>query len=109
MTDELIFEKACDVDDIWEGEMELFDVGDQEVLIVHSPGGIIRAYDPVCPHQDHPLAEGDLSDCVLTCSAHLWQFDVRTGVSINPSGETLKAYPVKIEDGVVMVAMPTSS
>ena len=62
------FQKACDLDDVWEGEMDLFEVGGREVLIVHAPGGEVRAYDPVCPHQDHPLIEGELKDCVLTCS-----------------------------------------
>ena len=100
------FQKACDLDDVWEGEMDLFDVGGREVLIVHAPGGEVRAYDPICPHQDHPLIEGELEDCVLTCSAHLWQFNVVSGEGVNPTGVALTAYPVKVENETVMVALP---
>ena len=100
------FQKACDLDDVWEGEMDLFEVDGREVLIVHAPGGEVRAYDPVCPHQDHPLIEGDLEDCVLTCSAHLWQFDVVSGQGVNPKNTALTAYPVKVENDAVFVAFP---
>ncbi len=107
MSDGDNYVRACGLDDVWEGEMDVFDVGDRKVLIVHSPDQQVCAYDPVCPHQDHPLIEGELMDCVLTCSAHLWEFDVRTGLSINPKGESLKAYPVKVEGDDVLVAFPS--
>lgn len=86
--------------------MEVFEVDDTEVLIVHAPGGEVRAYDPTCPHQDHPLIEGELEGCILTCSAHLWQFDVVSGEGVNPVGERLSAYAVKVEDDAVWVAIP---
>ena len=103
------FMKACDLDDVWEGEMEVFQVAGREVLIVHAPGGQVRAYDPVCPHQDHPLIEGELENCVLTCSAHLWQFDVRTGDGVNPEGVSLTSYPVRVEKDAVLVALPAAN
>lgn len=86
--------------------MEVFEVEDTEVLIVHAPGGEVRAYNPTCPHQDHPLIEGELEGCILTCAAHLWQFDVVSGEGVNPVGERLDAYPVKVEDEAVWVAIP---
>lgn len=102
-----VFQKACDLDDVWEGEMDVFEINGQEVLVVHAPGGEVRAYDPICPHQNFPLIDGELDDCVLTCSAHLWQFDVVSGDGVNPEGVSLTAYPVKVEDNAVMVALPS--
>jgi len=107
VSESLNFVKVCDLDDVWEGEMDVYDVGGRKVLITHSPDQQIGAYHPVCPHQDHPLIEGELDDCVLTCSAHMWEFDVRTGLSINPMGEKLKAYPVKVEGNDILVAFPS--
>lgn len=101
------YQKVCDLDDVWEGDMELFTINGLGVLIVHAPGGALRAYDPICPHQNHPLIEGDLDDCILTCSAHLWEFDVVSGEGVNPEGVSLCAYPVKTEDDAVWVALPT--
>jgi toluene monooxygenase system ferredoxin subunit len=42
----------------------------------------------------------------LTCSAHLWQFDVNTGEGVNPTGVSLKSYPVKVEDESVLIILP---
>ena len=90
MSDDLHYEKVCEVNDIWEGEMDVFDVGENEVLIVHSPGREIRAYSPVCPHAEFPLIDGELENCVLTCSAHLWQFDVLSGEEIKKANIFLR-------------------
>jgi toluene monooxygenase system ferredoxin subunit len=100
------FHAVCSLDDLWEGEMEVFGIGDREVLLVHAPGGEIRAFDPICPHQEHPLIEGEFEDCILTCSAHLWQFDVISGDGINPTGVALQRYPVKVDGDTVMVSLP---
>lgn len=106
MDQPLNYKKACALDDVWEGEMDVFEVDGQEVLIVHADGGEIRAYDPVCPHQDHPLVEGEFENCILTCSAHLWQFDVISGNGVNPEGVSLNAYPVKVENDAIYVVFP---
>ena len=103
------FSRICELDDVWEGEMHVFEVDGQEVLIVHAPDGEVRAYDSVCPHQNHPLGEGELIGCILTCSAHLWQFDVISGNGVNPVDVRLNAYPVKIKNNVIYVAMPTKN
>lgn len=102
----LDYRRACDLDDVWEGEMDVFTIDGREVLIVHAPGGEVRAFHPACPHQEHPLIEGDLEGCILTCSAHLWQFDVVSGEGVNPEGVALTAYPVKTENDAVWVALP---
>ena len=99
------FSPVCDLDDLWEGEMEQYVVQGQKVLLVHAPGGEVRAFNPRCPHQDQSLADGFLEDCILVCAAHRWEFDVLTGEGVNPTGVALTRYPVKVEDGVVHVAL----
>jgi toluene monooxygenase system ferredoxin subunit len=106
MSESFEYQRACDLDDIWEGEMESVDVGGRDVLIVHAEGGEVRAYDPMCPHQEFPLIDGELENCVITCSAHLWQFNAISGMGINPEGASLTSYPVKIEDNVIFVSLP---
>lgn len=106
MSSEEHYLKVCDLDNVWEGEMDIFEVGSHEVLIVHAPDGVVRAFNPVCPHQDHPLVEGDFEKCILTCSAHLWQFDVVTGKGVNPTGTSLVSYPLKVENDAIWVVVP---
>lgn len=102
------FSRVCELDDIWEGEMSLYQVDGQGVLLIRVSEIEICAYDPACPHQGHSLAAGELEDCILTCPSHLWEFDAETGEGINPGGVALTAYRVKIQDGVVFVALPAA-
>lgn len=95
---------VCDEADLWEGDMQAFDVGEHEVLVVNIDGEL-HAYHGTCPHQSVPLVEGTLEGKVLTCRAHLWQFDVCTGKGINPSSAALKKIPIRVVDGRIGVAM----
>jgi nitrite reductase/ring-hydroxylating ferredoxin subunit len=99
----LNFFELCATDDLWIGEMEVFDVGAHEVLLVNIDGEF-HAYDGVCPHQGMPLIEGQLVGKVLTCRAHQWSFDACSGGGINPSGACLRRFPLRIENGSVWVA-----
>jgi toluene monooxygenase system ferredoxin subunit len=96
--------ELCAADDLWIGEMECFDAGAQEVLVVNIDGEL-HAYDALCPHQSIPLIEGRLDGKVLTCRAHEWSFDACTGHGINPKGECLRRFPLRIVDGKVFVAI----
>ena len=99
----MAYRRACSLDDLWEGEMAVLPVDGQDVLLVHAEGGIVRALDVHCPHQEVPLIDGLLEGKVLTCSAHLWQFDVETCEGVNPTGCRLKRFALRIEDNDVLV------
>jgi toluene monooxygenase system ferredoxin subunit len=97
--------ELIEADALWDGEMESFDVGDDEVLVVKVDGQI-RAYDSVCPHQSQSLVEGDLEGGILTCRAHEWQFDVRTGQGVNPKDTCLLRHDVRVSsDGMIQVRL----
>ncbi|PWR19504.1 Rieske 2Fe-2S domain-containing protein [Zavarzinia aquatilis] len=100
------FRPICTLDDLWEGEMQVFEVGGREVLMVNAEGGIVRAFDPICPHQERELIDGTLDGRILTCPAHLWQFDIDSGEGVNPTGCRLTAYQVRIEADQVLVDLP---
>ena len=99
----MAFKKACTLDDIWEGDMETFDVDGTEVLLVHVEGEGIHALQAQCPHQEVDLVDGDLDGRVLTCMMHLWEFDVVAGKGVNPDHAEIAQYPVKIEGEDVLV------
>jgi nitrite reductase/ring-hydroxylating ferredoxin subunit len=66
-------------------------------------GGEVRALSGVCPHQGGPLGEGVLNDGVITCPWHMWEFDSRTGECVFSSAVKIPVYPVRVEDGEVLV------
>ena len=88
--------------DLWDDDMTGVVVDGTQVLVVRLAGEVY-AYEDRCPHQGVPLHEGQLHGYVLTCRAHEWYFDVRTGKGINPRMAFLKRFAVKIEDGRVLV------
>ncbi len=68
--------------------------------------GDVYAVDDACRHRGTALSGGLLRDGVVTCPAHLWQYDVRTGRRHDTEGEPLPTYPVAVVDGTVEVTVP---
>jgi toluene monooxygenase system ferredoxin subunit len=99
----MAFKEVCKLDDLWEGEMQSFMVDGQEVLVIRADGGLVQAVQGTCPHQEIPLVEGALQGRTLMCRAHLWQFDIGSGQSINPEGCRLSLYPVRVERDAIFV------
>jgi nitrite reductase/ring-hydroxylating ferredoxin subunit len=97
--------EICDVDHLWDGEMECFRAGDTTILLVKIEGRF-HAYQAHCPHQGAALAQGDLEGALLTCTAHRWQFDATTGQGINPRNARLARFPVHVVARKVWVEMP---
>lgn len=93
------------IDDLWEGEVGEFFFGDRSILLAHLRNGELRAYDGACPHAGFPLADGDVTDDVLTCSAHSWEFDLTTGAGVNPDNCRLHSYPVRRDGDQIAVRL----
>lgn len=100
--------KVAALDDIWEGDFLDLQVEGEEVIILHLPGGELRCFQGMCPHQEILLADGkvDFETGVITCSAHEWQFSMDDGRGVNPRDCKLFRYPVKTEGETVLVGVP---
>jgi toluene monooxygenase system ferredoxin subunit len=99
----MAFVPVCTLDDLWEGEMKVYEVEGRQVLMVNAEGGFVRAFDAHCPHQMASLEQGALEGLILICPAHSWEFDVTTGEGVNPLGCRLTSYPVQVEADQVFV------
>lgn len=98
------FETLCRTDDVWEGEMDSFETSDgTSVLILGLGNGEYRAFQAICPHQEVELVEGEFDGKVLTCKAHLWQFDAHTGAGVNPKDCQLAEYPLRLDGDAIQV------
>jgi len=93
---------ACAIDDVPENTLKKCDV-DGIAIIIANYGDGFRAFPPLCPHMEEPLEEsGLIADCIMTCSKHLWQWDLRTLALIEPAEKPLQTYDCKVEDGKVL-------
>ncbi|MBW2230029.1 MAG: Rieske 2Fe-2S domain-containing protein [Deltaproteobacteria bacterium] len=67
-------------------------------------GKRVFAMENRCPHAGDPLSEGVLEKCVVTCSAHGWDFDVRTGFRPDDAdGFPIPCFAVRIDESDVYV------
>ena len=97
------WKKVCAVGDIAVNAVKNFDVDGINILIANYGDGF-RAIPPICPHMEEPLAQsGILAKCVLTCSKHLWAWDLRTLAMVGETQKPLKHYETKVDNGALFV------
>lgn len=97
------------VAEVPEGTARSVSVAGREVAVVNH-GGWFFALGGRCTHAAAPLGEGAVAaGCLLVCPWHGAVFDVRTGrVRRGPARKPLQTFPVRVEDGVVLVAVPAA-
>jgi toluene monooxygenase system ferredoxin subunit len=107
VSDGLTWVRALAEQDLIEGDMADVEIDGRLLLLARLPGGQVRAYQGECPHLGTPLAEGDWDPDtnVLTCSSHLWEFDLTDGTGVNPSDCALRQYRVRSEGPWLHVAI----
>lgn len=80
------------------------DVDGRAVCLVRTADEVV-AFDDVCPHRGTPLSEGRVDGTTLTCRAHTWEFDVRTGELLRLRAPVcLTMHPARERDGWIEVA-----
>ena len=95
--------KACNLDQVKEGQLFGFHTNDKKILLANQKGNIL-ATDLICTHADADLSTGFLSEEGVRCPLHLSVFNLETGEPQNLPAETpLKTYNVKIEQDEVYV------
>ncbi len=75
------FRPVLDASELPEGAMRRVTLGELDVLIAHTPAGIV-ATDDRCPHMSAPLSIGELEGCVVACPLHEGRFDLCTGDTV---------------------------
>lgn len=99
----MAWKQICGTADVAENSVKKFDVDGVSILVVNYGSGF-RAIPPICPHMEEPLEEsGIVVRCTLTCSKHLWAWNLQT---LEMQGETerpLKTYEIKEENGALLV------
>lgn len=100
-----VWQYAGTLDDVWEGEVRGVTVGGVDIVLCNV-GGEVFAYQDRCPHLANPLSHGVLNHNVLTCAAHEWEFDVRTGRGVNPEAARLRPFPLRLDDDRIFIELP---
>jgi toluene monooxygenase system ferredoxin subunit len=98
----MAFHKVAKVEELWSGEMLGVEVNGECILLVNVDNHIY-AYTDICPHQKSRLSEGILTEKILRCARHHWEFDVCTGYGVNPQNACLRLFPIRVEGEDILV------
>jgi nitrite reductase (NADH) small subunit len=101
----MAWEKLASLEELPAGALVEIARGDR-LYALCNVGGEVRAMAGVCPHHGGPLGQGALEGSLVTCPWHAWQFDAATGVCAFNDEVRIPIYPVRIEDGQIMVDLP---
>ena len=98
---------------LWVEVCRAEDIEDGRARIAILPGGArvavfrhqnqLSAIANACAHQNGPLGEGRILDCLVTCPWHGFQYDVTTGRSPAPFTEKVPTYSLRLDGPMVMV------
>jgi len=80
-------------------EIAIFNLGDR-----------FLATDNRCPHQNGPLCDGIITGSSVVCPLHAWKINLADGCVTRPASaqeRSVETYPVRVEDGVIVVGVPT--
>ena len=81
-------------------------------IAVFNLGHKFLALDNRCPHRQGPLADGIVSGNSVVCPLHAWRINLESGDVERPTagvGHCVRAYPTRVEDGVISVELPVPS
>ena len=98
----MTWKRICEVAEVPENSVKQFDVDGVSLVVVNYGEGF-RAIPPICPHMQEPLAEsGVVARCILTCTKHLWAWDLKTLALQGETERPLKIYEIKQDNGTIL-------
>jgi nitrite reductase (NADH) small subunit/3-phenylpropionate/trans-cinnamate dioxygenase ferredoxin subunit len=93
---------AMESSELGEGVPRRCELAGQAILLLRVEG-VPYAVQDRCPHRGASLSDSPVAGAVVTCHAHFWSFDVRSGASLQVPGLDLKTYRVVEEGGRIHV------
>ena len=62
-----------------------------------------------CPHKGGPLSQGIVHNRRVTCPLHNFVIELESGRAVAPDEGCTHAYPVKVENGIVLLSVRHSA
>ena len=79
-------------------------------IAIFNLGNRFLATENECPHRGGPLCDGIIAGDAVVCPLHGWKVRLDTGTVERPldGNGCVRTYPTRVEDGVVLIALPES-
>lgn len=75
------------------------------IALVKTSAGEFHAVQDACPHRGGPLSQGMVYGDRVQCPMHGFNIDLKTGQAIAPDHGCTRTYPVRVENGRIMVGL----
>ncbi|PLY16888.1 MAG: nitrite reductase (NAD(P)H) small subunit [Sedimenticola sp.] len=76
-----------------------------EVAVFRTSDDKIFALRDHCPHKGGPLSQGIIYGNTVACPLHNWSINLETGEALAPDEGCSHSYPVKVENGVILLGV----
>ena len=76
-----------------------------DIAVFRTAGDEVFALQDRCPHKGGPLSQGLVHDRRVTCPLHNWVLELESGQAVAPDVGCARTYPVRLEEGVVYLAL----
>jgi glutamate synthase domain-containing protein 2 len=96
------FVEVLKTGDLEEGKGKTVFVNERDIALYKYEGDFY-ALDNTCVHRGGQLGDGHMDGANVICPLHGWDYDVKTGVSRWDPKEKVAVYPVRVENGSVMI------
>lgn len=93
---------VCTLDDIVDGRGRPLMFNGTEIALMRD-GRDVYAMGGTCPHLGGPIADGMVVNGTAVCPLHLWDFDLRSGISPFNPADALPTFPARVVDGTVQI------
>ena len=97
--------RLASVSDLADGQGREF-VVEGRIIALFRIGDRFLALDGICPHAGGPLARGTISNCMVTCPWHGWQFHLETGQHVLNPRLTQSAFPLIVDGVEIFIDFP---
>lgn len=102
----MVWVRVSNVNELKEKELKQFKY-DRYDIIIYKNKGKYNVFENKCSHEDYPLIDGYIDDCVIECAKHGARFNTETGdVLCMPAAVPIKVFKTKIEDNALYVDLP---
>ena len=75
------------------------------IAVFRASDNTVFALRDRCPHRGGPLSQGIVHGHRVTCPLHNWVIELSTGEAVAPDAGQTGCFPVKVEAGVVYLAL----
>ena len=98
--------KVCALDDIPQlGSRVVRREGLPDIAVFRTSDNTVFALEDRCPHKGGALSQGIVCGNKVACPLHNWNIALETGCALAPDEGSTRTYPVKVEAGVVLLAL----